>query len=104
MILEFLKNVFNLYTNNWDLIIEENYGVLPNAIFDSEETEDVQGRNKVENTEQVRVSQEEALEQDELGQPLKSEQVEDEQNRNKLKNIDQEQVLREEPQEWGDLG
>ncbi|KAL3517735.1 hypothetical protein ACH5RR_020324 [Cinchona calisaya] len=66
-----LKHLLKLYDKNWDVIEEENYRILADAIFDSEEVEDVPSRNKLEYTEQERVLREEAQEQDEPGRALK---------------------------------
>eukprot|EP00262_Sarcandra_glabra_P000499 TRINITY_DN10583_c0_g1_i1.p1 TRINITY_DN10583_c0_g1~~TRINITY_DN10583_c0_g1_i1.p1 ORF type:complete len:822 (-),score=156.55 TRINITY_DN10583_c0_g1_i1:322-2787(-) len=41
-----LKNLLKLYDDNWELIEEENYRVLADAIFDFEESKDEEGRKK----------------------------------------------------------
>ncbi|KAL3531194.1 hypothetical protein ACH5RR_010516 [Cinchona calisaya] len=66
-----LKNLLKLYDKNWDLIEEENYRVLADAIFDNEEAKAAQSMKKPENVEQARVLEEEAQEQDEPERPLK---------------------------------
>ncbi|CAL9242084.1 unnamed protein product [Arabidopsis halleri] len=37
-----LKNLLTLYDKNWELIAEDNYRVLADAIFDSQEAQDIQ--------------------------------------------------------------
>ncbi|KAL3531193.1 hypothetical protein ACH5RR_010515 [Cinchona calisaya] len=63
-----LKNLLKLFDKNWDLIEEENYRVLADAIFDIEEAEAAQSKKQVKHTEQVIVLDEEAQEQDEPAQ------------------------------------
>lgn len=64
-----LKNLLRLYNKNWDLIEEENYRVLADAIFDNEEAKDAESKKSTENAEQ------EALVQDEPEPPLKRQRL-----------------------------
>lgn len=41
-----LKNLLKLYEKNWELIEEENYRALADAIFDSEEAETAEQKKK----------------------------------------------------------
>ncbi|CAL5336725.1 hypothetical protein CsSME_00019672 [Camellia sinensis var. sinensis] len=47
-----LKNLLKLYDKNWELIEEENYRALADAIFDQEETQTSEQKKKHENTDQ----------------------------------------------------
>ncbi|CAN4098120.1 unnamed protein product [Withania somnifera] len=64
-----LKSLVKLYNKNWELIEEENYRALADAIFEKEEAE-ATGSKKPENTEQEEVLEEEALDE-EPERPLK---------------------------------
>ncbi|KAA8550711.1 hypothetical protein F0562_002395 [Nyssa sinensis] len=64
-----LKKLLKLYDKNWELIEEENYRVLADAIFDDEETEAAEHRKKSENAGQE--EDEEAQVHDEPERPLK---------------------------------
>lgn len=64
-----LKNLLRLYNKNWDLIEEENYRVLADAIFDNDEAKDSESKKSTENAEQ------EALAQDEPEPPLKRQRL-----------------------------
>lgn len=66
-----LKKLLKLYDKNWDLIEEENYRALADAIFDSDEAEAAKRKEELENSKQEQVVREEAQEPDELGRPLK---------------------------------
>lgn len=47
-----LKNLLQLYDRNWELIAEDNYRALADAIFDSQDsqvTEEVKGKEKKAN-------------------------------------------------------
>ncbi|CAH1447249.1 unnamed protein product [Lactuca virosa] len=46
-----LKNLLKLYEKNWELIEEENYRALADAIFDSEEAEAAEQKKKHDNAE-----------------------------------------------------
>ncbi|CAL5391595.1 unnamed protein product [Camellia sinensis] len=46
-----LKNLLKLYDKNWELIEEENYRALADAIFDQEETQTSEQKKKHENTD-----------------------------------------------------
>ncbi|KAK4363648.1 hypothetical protein RND71_018889 [Anisodus tanguticus] len=64
-----LKNLLKLYNKNWDLIEEENYRVLADAIFDNEEAKDAESKKSSENAEQ------EVLVQDGPEPPLKRQRL-----------------------------
>ncbi|CAG7894581.1 unnamed protein product, partial [Brassica rapa] len=78
-----LKNLLILYDKNWELIAEDNYRALADAIFDSQEshaTEEVKGKekkgNEAEEAAEVDRGKKKALEsleedEDELEPPLK---------------------------------
>ncbi|GJZ28555.1 probable inactive histone-lysine N-methyltransferase SUVR2 [Tanacetum coccineum] len=57
-----LKNLLRVYEKNWELIEEENYRALIDAIFDSEDTQAAEVKNNVDNAE---VEKKKKLEQDE---------------------------------------
>ncbi|KAL6968148.1 hypothetical protein U1Q18_033952, partial [Sarracenia purpurea var. burkii] len=63
-----LKNLLKLYDKNWELIEEENYRALADAIFDQEEALAVEQNKRPENTH---VMDEEAQVQEEPERPLK---------------------------------
>ncbi|XP_059300824.1 probable inactive histone-lysine N-methyltransferase SUVR1 [Lycium ferocissimum] len=63
-----LKRLIKLYDKNWELIEEENYRALADAIFEKEEAEATESK-KPENTEREEVSEEEVDEEPE--RPLK---------------------------------
>ncbi|XP_057507370.1 probable inactive histone-lysine N-methyltransferase SUVR2 isoform X2 [Actinidia eriantha] len=46
-----LKDLLKLYEKNWELIEEENYRALADAIFDQEETQAAEQKKKRENTD-----------------------------------------------------
>ncbi|KAK4338702.1 hypothetical protein RND71_043189 [Anisodus tanguticus] len=64
-----LKSLLKLYDKNWELIEEENYRALADAIFEKEEAEATESK-KSENTEREEVSEEEAVDE-EPERPLK---------------------------------
>ncbi|XP_059297889.1 probable inactive histone-lysine N-methyltransferase SUVR2 isoform X1 [Lycium ferocissimum] len=64
-----LKNLLKLYNKNWDLIEEENYRVLADAIFDNEEAKDAESKKSPE------IAEQEALGQDEPEPPLKKQRL-----------------------------
>ncbi|MCD7467422.1 hypothetical protein HAX54_004843 [Datura stramonium] len=64
-----LKSLLKLYDKNWELIEEENYRALADAIFEKEEAEATESK-KPENTEQEEVLEEETVD-DEPERPLK---------------------------------
>ncbi|KAK4351661.1 hypothetical protein RND71_030974 [Anisodus tanguticus] len=64
-----LKNLLKLYNKNWDLIEEENYRVLADAIFDNEEAKDAESKKSPDNAEQ------EVLVQDGPEPPLKRQRL-----------------------------
>lgn len=68
-----LKKLLKLFDKNWDLIEEENYRVLADAIFEYEDTETAEKEKKKvqENVDQGEVFEEAALMQDEPERPLK---------------------------------
>ncbi|CAH1431877.1 unnamed protein product [Lactuca virosa] len=75
-----LKRLLKLYDKNWELIEEENYRALADAIFDSQESEalehkkklDVQQRRKqLEQAERMKAIEEETQTQEEPERPLK---------------------------------
>ncbi|GAB4841259.1 hypothetical protein Ancab_021991 [Ancistrocladus abbreviatus] len=65
-----LKKLLKLYDKNWDLIEEDNYRVLADAIFDNEDTVMTEKNTASENTDQE-VLEEEAQVHDEPERPLK---------------------------------
>ncbi|KAF7119975.1 hypothetical protein RHSIM_Rhsim13G0039700 [Rhododendron simsii] len=65
-----LKNLLKLYDKNWELIEEENYRALADAIFDQEETQAAEQKNERENAAQAEM-EEEAEPQEEPERPLK---------------------------------
>ncbi|XP_010323065.1 probable inactive histone-lysine N-methyltransferase SUVR2 isoform X1 [Solanum lycopersicum] len=64
-----LKDLLKLYDKNWELIEEENYRVLADAIFEKEEAEATESQ-KPENIDQEEVLEEEAADE-EPERPLK---------------------------------
>ncbi|XP_009803624.1 probable inactive histone-lysine N-methyltransferase SUVR2 isoform X1 [Nicotiana sylvestris] len=64
-----LKKLLKLYNKNWDLIEEENYRVLADAIFENEESKETENKKSSENPEQ------EELVQDEPEPPLKRQRL-----------------------------
>ncbi|GJZ28554.1 probable inactive histone-lysine N-methyltransferase SUVR2 [Tanacetum coccineum] len=67
-----LKNLLKIYENNWELIEEDNYRALSNAIFDSEDTQASEVKNNVDNVEQrMNAIAEETHNQEEPESPLK---------------------------------
>ncbi|GAB4830093.1 hypothetical protein Ancab_019735 [Ancistrocladus abbreviatus] len=66
-----LKSLLKLYDKNWELIEEENYRVLADAIFDYEDKEVMEKNTTSENADQGEVLEEEAQVQDEPERPLK---------------------------------
>ncbi|GKB72394.1 probable inactive histone-lysine N-methyltransferase SUVR2 [Tanacetum coccineum] len=67
-----LKNLLKIYENNWELIEEDNYRALSDAIFDSEDTQASEVKNNVDNVEQrMNAIAEETHNQGEPESPLK---------------------------------
>uniref|UniRef100_A0A5B6YPP7 Putative histone-lysine N-methyltransferase SUVR2 isoform X1 n=1 Tax=Davidia involucrata TaxID=16924 RepID=A0A5B6YPP7_DAVIN len=66
-----LKKLIKLYDKNWELIEEENYRVLADAIFDDEEAEAAEHKKKLESTCQEDDLESEAQVHDEPERPLK---------------------------------
>ncbi|XP_058094811.1 probable inactive histone-lysine N-methyltransferase SUVR2 isoform X2 [Magnolia sinica] len=65
-----LKNLLEVYDNNWELIEEENYRVLADAIFDYEDSkEEETKKKKVDEIDIVENKKKEALVADELARP-----------------------------------
>ncbi|KAL8262034.1 hypothetical protein R6Q59_026083 [Mikania micrantha] len=58
-----LKNLLKLYEKNWELIEEENYRALADAIFDSEEAEAAEKKKKHDYAEAEAAEQKKKLEQ-----------------------------------------
>ncbi|KAI3819541.1 hypothetical protein L1987_13382 [Smallanthus sonchifolius] len=58
-----LKNLLKIYEKNWELIEEENYRALADAIFDSEEAEAAEQKKKHDNAEAEAAEQKKKLEQ-----------------------------------------
>ncbi|KAG6724450.1 hypothetical protein I3842_03G259600 [Carya illinoinensis] len=65
-----LKNLLKLYDKSWELIEEENYRALADAIFEEEETKVMEQKKKCKNTDEEDL-EEEALTHDEPERPLK---------------------------------
>ncbi|KAL7225074.1 hypothetical protein ACSBR1_020387 [Camellia fascicularis] len=65
-----LKNLLKLYDKNWELIEEENYRALADAIFDQEETQASEQKKKHEITDKEEMD-EEAQMHEEPERPLK---------------------------------
>lgn len=65
-----LKNLLKVYDKNWELIEEENYRALVDAIFDTQDSEEAQ-KKKTDDHNQGEVLEEENLVQDESIRPLK---------------------------------
>ncbi|XP_041004192.1 probable inactive histone-lysine N-methyltransferase SUVR2 isoform X2 [Juglans microcarpa x Juglans regia] len=65
-----LKNLLKLYDKCWELIEEENYRALADAIFEEEETKVMEQKKKCRNTDEDDL-EEEALTHDEPERPLK---------------------------------
>ncbi|XP_047335019.1 probable inactive histone-lysine N-methyltransferase SUVR1 isoform X2 [Impatiens glandulifera] len=65
-----LKKLLKLYEKKWELIEEENYRALADAIFDQEETQVEEKKNPPENND-VNTLEAEASEVDETERPLK---------------------------------
>ncbi|KAF5482470.1 hypothetical protein F2P56_003040 [Juglans regia] len=65
-----LKNLLKLYDKSWELIEEENYRALADAIFEEEETKVMELKKKCKNTDEEDL-EEEALTHDEPERPLK---------------------------------
>ncbi|KAI3749567.1 hypothetical protein L2E82_20181 [Cichorium intybus] len=57
-----LKNLLKIYEKNWELIEEENYRALADAIFDSEETEAAEQKKKHDIAESEAAEQKKKLE------------------------------------------
>ncbi|XP_054799096.1 probable inactive histone-lysine N-methyltransferase SUVR2 isoform X1 [Prosopis cineraria] len=66
-----LKQLLKLYDKNWELIEQENYRVLADAIFEQEEKELQGKRTKNQNNDEGEMEDEEAQMQDEPVRPLK---------------------------------
>ncbi|KAF8394235.1 hypothetical protein HHK36_020442 [Tetracentron sinense] len=66
-----LRNLLKLYDKNWELIEEENYRALADAIFDYEETKAMEEKKKYENINRVEDKKKEAQMHDESENPLK---------------------------------
>ncbi|KAK9282232.1 hypothetical protein L1049_005146 [Liquidambar formosana] len=66
-----LKNLLKLYDKNWQLIEEENYRALADAIFDYEETKEAEQKKKSKTINQEEDLEEEAQVHDEPERPLK---------------------------------
>ncbi|XP_059626084.1 probable inactive histone-lysine N-methyltransferase SUVR2 isoform X2 [Cornus florida] len=65
-----LKNLLKLYEKNWELIEEENYRALADAIFDCEDTKAAENKKKIENTDDDNLASEDQG-HDEPERPLK---------------------------------
>nr|XP_043636420.1 probable inactive histone-lysine N-methyltransferase SUVR2 isoform X2 [Erigeron canadensis] len=61
-----LKNLLKIYEKNWELIEEENYRALADAIFDSQEAEEVEQKKKHDSVGAQAAEQKKKLEQAEL--------------------------------------
>ncbi|XP_019188406.1 PREDICTED: probable inactive histone-lysine N-methyltransferase SUVR1 isoform X2 [Ipomoea nil] len=65
-----LKRLLKLYNKNWDLIEEENYRPLIDAIFDNEEAEEAKRRKSSKNAEEDNLEEEEVVDEEPM-RPLK---------------------------------